>query len=109
MVDMAREASLLKEATEIWMSMISLAASPGTAVEPMWSIRTANFPKPMRNVVAIILNSHGQLSWYGMISIIVHSLNSDKTPSFARFIIPMIIFTCFRTETESSSTYTRTP
>jgi hypothetical protein len=49
-----------KDATEIWMSMIGLAASPGTAVEPMWSIRSATSPSPARSSWPSSANRSGQ-------------------------------------------------
>jgi hypothetical protein len=40
--------------------MIALAARPATAVEPMWSIRSATAPSAARNVRPNSANSTGQ-------------------------------------------------
>jgi hypothetical protein len=36
--------------TEIWMSITGLAGSPGTEVEPMWSMRIATGPSARRSL-----------------------------------------------------------
>src|SRR5262249_45425843 len=59
-----------KAATEICTSMIGLAARPGTAVEPMWSIRSATVPSASRNVRPSSPNSAGQAGLYSTISIL---------------------------------------
>ena len=41
-------------------SMMSFAASPGTEVEPMWSMRNASSPRPARSCWASAWNSSDQ-------------------------------------------------
>src|SRR5918998_4045644 len=55
--------------TPTWTSMRSFAARPGTAVEPMWSMRAASGPSAARSSPATASNAAGQPSRYGMISI----------------------------------------
>src|SRR5439155_15759441 len=50
------------------MSITFFAANPGTAVEPMWSIRTAAGPSTSRRRFAIALNAAGQCREYGTTS-----------------------------------------
>jgi hypothetical protein len=49
-----------KAATETWTSMIGLAAKPGTAVEPTWSILSAMSPSRARSSRASSANCSGQ-------------------------------------------------
>src|SRR6266545_119576 len=48
------------------MSSTSFAASPGTEVDPMWSMRTARSPRTSRSVAATCRNSWGHRSLYGI-------------------------------------------
>ena len=45
---------------ETWMSITGLAASPGTEVEPMWSIRIATGPSARRSLPPSSANRGGQ-------------------------------------------------
>jgi hypothetical protein len=45
---------------EIWMSITGLAASPGTEVEPMWSMRIATGPSARRSLPPSSVNRSGQ-------------------------------------------------
>ena len=48
--------------TEIWMSMTGFASSPGTAVEPMWSMREGTSPSATRSALAVRAKSAGHAS-----------------------------------------------
>src|SRR3954447_21604312 len=57
-----------KPATVSCTSIRSLAARPGTDVEPIWSIRSARSPSAPRSAAPIVAKSAGQRLLYGTIS-----------------------------------------
>src|SRR5262249_3932549 len=56
------------DATLTWTSTTSLAARPGTDVEPMWSMKRAWSPNDVANRSRISANSSTQRSWYSTIT-----------------------------------------
>jgi len=54
----------LEAGNETWMSMTSLAARPGTAVDPMWSMREARSPSASRRLAAYRAKRSGHAGSY---------------------------------------------
>jgi hypothetical protein len=67
-------------ATEIWMSMIGLAANPGTAVEPMWSIRSAKSPSASRSPPPSWANRSAHAASYDSIRITSAKVPLHRSP-----------------------------